>query len=460
MEQTFHPPERLRGEVLVPGDKSVTHRALLLGALSVGTTEIVHPGAGEDNHTTAGAIAALGVEVERADAEHWLVTSPGHARLRAPDGPIDCGNSGTTARLLAGMLAGLGIAATLEGDASLSGRPMRRVSEPLRDLGFEVSASPAGTLPLRIHGGDTASPRAGVAQASRVELAVASAQVKSALLFAALWGEHALEVVEPAVTRDHTERLFRAFGVRAISSSAYGDPLARTDEAAFVRLLPTERLRARSVEVPGDFSSAAYLLALGLLGGERVVARSTGINPTRAALLRVIERMGGRVTVSRRRALSSGEPVADLAVSACTLRGTTIEGAEVPLVIDELPLIAVLAAAADGETRVRDARELRVKETDRIAEVARLLDALGVACETSEDGFVVQGKGGGLWPGFAFDCGIDHRIALCAMVAAAVANGPSRLVSTESAAVSWPDFDAVLERLGVRVEPLSGGRIG
>lgn len=442
-------PSRLKGAARVPGDKSITHRAVMLAALAEGTSEIRYPGVGEDNLSTLAAVRSLGVNATHDDATHFTVVGRGLRGLSKPDGPIDCGNSGTTARLLSGLLAGAGIHAELTGDASLSSRPMRRVAAPLRDLGYVVETSDAGTLPLRLLGGEPDVPETG----ARAVMQVASAQVKSCILLSGLFRDTPTEVVEPAVSRDHTERLLRALGARVVSSAHYLDPArhAESNEVPMVRLHPGGVLRGRVLEVPGDLSSAAFLLAAGALVGDGVTVESVSTNPTRARLLDVLARMGAPVSLTRRRALSTGEPAADLEVHSGELSATTIEGWEVPLVIDEIPILAVLGAASSGRFVVRDAAELRVKESDRIERTAALLSALGCDVETTEDGFSFEGLGGPVWKGFSFACGDDHRIAMAAIVAALAATSASSLTETECAAVSFPDFAEVLSSLGGEV---------
>ena len=433
-----HPVGALTGVARVPGDKSVTHRALLLGAIARGVTEIVHPGTGADNLSTLSAIRALGVEATFDDAEHFTVRGAGMAGLRRPETPIDCGNSGTTARLLAGLLAGAGVEATLVGDASLSARPMGRVADPLRDLGYALDAAEGDTLPLRIGSSRPAD------EPARAVLNVASAQVKSCILLSGLYRGAPTEVVEPAVSRDHTERMLRALGVRCTSSA--------DDKAPMIRLDPPEEIVARSLEVPGDLSSAAFIVSAGLLTGGEVRVERVGTNPTRAGFLAAIEQMGATVRHRKRIGLSSGEPAADLVTGGGSLSGTTLGGGEIPLLIDEVPVLAVLGAAASGTFEVRDAAELRVKESDRVARTVELLAALGVEAEEREDGLTFPGRGSAAWPAFAFDCGEDHRIAMAAVVAALAAEGPCELSGVDCVAVSFPSFFETLAALGARFE--------
>jgi 3-phosphoshikimate 1-carboxyvinyltransferase len=443
------PSPTIGGEAVVPGDKSVTHRALMLGAIATGTTEIVHPGGGEDNHATMGALTALGVEFIRPDAEHITVRGVGLRGLRSAAQPLNCENSGTTTRLLAGLLAGAGVKATLIGDDSLSGRPMRRVAEPLRELGYIVETSEKGTLPLEISG-----TRSGGDESVRVILRTASAQVKSCILLSGLYRSGVTEVVEPSPSRDHSERLLRAFGVRVESSAHYLNPDAgsSSDMAPWCRLHPTSGFRGRLVEVPGDISSASFLLAAGLLVGSGVKVRDVGVNPTRTGFLKAIARMGARVELSRRRQLSSNEPVADIRVVPGPLSATRIAGDEIPALIDEIPILCVLGAASTGRFEVRDAKELRVKESDRIAHTAALLTSLGCVVETFDDGLAFDGLGGPVWAGFESDSAGDHRIAMCAATAAYAASSPSRIHGAGAVAVSYPTYVDTMLGLGALID--------
>ncbi|MFT4705461.1 MAG: 3-phosphoshikimate 1-carboxyvinyltransferase [Bradymonadia bacterium] len=453
MKLVITPSAALSGSVRVPGDKSVTHRALMLSALCDGVTEITHPGTGEDNLSTLEALKALGVPISFDDAEHFTVTGVGLHGLVAPAKPVDCGNSGTTARLLAGLLAGANVPAILTGDASLQARPMRRIADPLNDLGYSVKTSADGTMPITIeatHVDADAEPTP-----VRAVLQIASAQVKSCVLLSGLYRGATTEVVEPAVSRDHTERLFRALGVRIGSSGHYANP-AGTSEAETLPTTfltpPSRTLLARGLEIPGDPSSAAFLLAAGMLTGGSVSIEGVMTNPTRAAFLKVWERMGAEVRLRRRATLSSGEPVATITVTGDALLATEIVGAEVPLVIDEIPLLCVVAAASTGTFVVRDAAELRVKESDRIASTVALLRCLGVTVEEEDDGLRFDGLGIAEWGGFTFDAGGDHRLGMAAAVAALCATDVCEVRGSDCIAVSYPGFVEALRSLGCSVE--------
>ncbi|TVQ98769.1 MAG: 3-phosphoshikimate 1-carboxyvinyltransferase [Deltaproteobacteria bacterium] len=455
-----HPSTGLTGVVSVPGDKSVTHRALLLGAIAEGRTLIRNPGHGEDNRTTARVLREMGVEVT-IDAEpgaEWSVMGRGPGALRPPTRSLDCGNSGTTVRLLAGLLAGCGVPATLVGDESLMERPMARVADPLMDLGHDVRATgPRGRLPLVV-GSSRPVPEPDEGEEGlpplRVLLRTASAQVKSAVLLACLQRPGLVEIVEPAPSRDHTERMLRAMGRRVTSSSHYLTPggTGEPDQAPRVALHPGGALRGRTLDVPGDLSSAAFVLAAGLLRGEDVVVRGVGVNPTRTGFLDAIERMGARVAWSDRSVGEGGEPVATLSVSASRLRAIHIEEGDVPRVIDELPLLAVLCAAADGESSLAGAAELRVKESDRIETTSSLVKALGADIETSAGGWRIRGLGEAKFAAFDLDVSADHRLALSAGVAALAAAGPCVLEGHSILEVSFPEWMTTMRALGARIE--------
>jgi 3-phosphoshikimate 1-carboxyvinyltransferase len=423
----------------------------MLAALCEGDTEILNAGGGEDNYATAAALRQLGVAVRHAEATIWVIRGVGLHGLKNPAEPIDCANSGTTARLLSGILAGAGVEATLIGDPSLSRRPMARVAAPLTDLGYRIETSEGGRLPLRVM---AECDRERVNAPVRAVLRTASAQVKSAILLAGLFRAGVTEVVEPEVTRDHSERLLRALGVRVSSSPHYARPAegARLDTAPSCRLVAPQVMRGTSIAVPGDISSAAFLWVAGMLTGGGITVEGVGLNPTRTGVLHVFEAMGARARSSRRAVLSSGEPAGDLLVTADRLRGATIEGPQIPLLIDEIPILAVLAAVAEGTTHFRDAAELRVKESDRIATVATLLRALGREVEERQDGFSVAGTAAANWPGFEIDSAGDHRIAIAGVVAALAASSPSCIRDAGAIDVSYPSLVDDLRRLGARLE--------
>ncbi len=422
---TIEPAAALVGDVAVPGTKSISHRALLFGAIADGESEIRGVGWSGDVESTARALRALGVRVE-ADGDDARVTGVGLRGLRAPREPIDCGNAGTLMRLIAGVLAGQDGTFVLTGDESLSSRPMERIAEPLRRMGASVETTD-GHAPLTITGG------AALHHVS-YELPVASAQVKSCVLLAGLYAEDGPTIVveHGAQTRDHTERMLRSMGARVQSSPR---------QAA---VWPAERLAPLSLEVPGDFSSAAPLVvAATLLSGSELRIHGVNLNRTRTGLLDVLDRMGARVAVFNRRSLA-GEPAGDLEVRAADLTATTVTAEEVPSMIDELPLFALAAGMARGESRVEGAHELRAKESNRIETVTTSLKGLGIRVSASHDGFGVRGiptrpKGGGM------SSDGDHRLAMLGAVAGLVSREGVRLEDADAVAISFPGFYDLLE---------------
>lgn len=406
----------LSGTLTVPGDKSIGHRSLLIGALCDGDVVVTGLSDGEDNRSSASLLAALGVRIERPAPARAIVHGVGLDGLTAPTGPLDCGNSGTTMRLALGILAGQPFSATLVGDHSLSRRPMKRVLEPLSRMGLTVVSARDGNYPPL-----TVTGRRPL-RAIHYDSPVASAQIKSAILLAGLWADGETTVSEPEVSRDHTERML-----------------------AWLR--EGQRLAARPIHVPGDLSSAAFLLGAALIvEGSEVTITDVGVNPTRTGFLDVLSAMG--VTVERGAPVEkNGEPAADLHVRYGPLRPTTIAGELTVRAIDELPLIATLAAFADGETRIRDAQELRVKESDRIAQTARFLRSFGVTVDEHEDGLTVHGvPNRTLTPG-EVDADGDHRIAMCSSLLALRAPG-SVIRGAQTIATSFPSFHACLRALG------------
>jgi 3-phosphoshikimate 1-carboxyvinyltransferase len=408
----------------VPGDKSISHRAALFNALGVGHATLTNFSTGADCATSLSCLADLGVAVQRQD-DRVGIDGRGLRGLLEPSDVLDCGNSGTTMRLLSGMLAGAGVFAVLTGDASLRRRPMARVVEPLRQAGARIDGRDAGRLPPLAIGGS-----AGL-RGIEHRPSVASAQVKSALLLAGLFADSPTSVVEPAATRDHTERLLRAMGARVEVSGTT------------VSVSPAENLRCVDVEVPGDFSSAAFWLVLGVLHpSAEVRVENVGLNPTRTGLLTVLQRMGANVEVIDAREVA-GEPVADLVARSSQLGATSVEGDLVPLAIDEIPLVALLGLFAEGETIVKDAGELRAKESDRLAVVADGLSALGGNVVATDDGWRIRPSR--LVFGRADSQG-DHRMAMLFALAGAVGEG-AEIGGADSVAISYPSFWADLQRL-------------
>jgi len=420
------PVPRLVGHLAVPGDKSISHRAVLIGALCEGETRITGFGRSADTEATIAAVRALGVEVYEHGADTLRVFGKGLHGLTAPGGPIDCANAGTLVRLLAGILAGQqGQEFELTGDASLSARPMVRIAEPLARMGAGVETTD-GRLPLGILGRSL--------RGIDYVLPVASAQVKSAILLAGLYADGPTTVVEPAPTRDHTERMLRAAG-------------ARVDvRPTSVTVHRATRLSLGEVEVPGDFSSAApFVVAATLVPGSELHVHGVNLNPRRTGLLEILERMGARITVYNRREIG-GEPGGDLEVRSAPLVGTTVGATEVPLAIDELPLFALAAACARGESRLTGAAELRAKETDRIEATVDALRALGVRARGSEDGLAVTGVPARPRGGRVASRG-DHRIAMLGAVGGLASREGVRIEDADAVAVSFPGFFAILDEL-------------
>lgn len=429
LDYLVEPGGTMGGSVGVPGDKSISHRAVILGALANGTTTVSGFLEGRDCLATRDAFRAMGVTIEDPGPGRLEVHGVGLHGLRPPGGPLDLGNSGTSMRLLVGLLAAQRFDSVLTGDASLSRRPMRRVIEPLRRMGARIEAGPHGTAPLRITGGmrlrgiDYAMP-------------VASAQVKSALLLAGLYAQSETRVREPGVSRDHTERMLEAFG---------GD-LVR--EADGVRLYPGRTLSGRHVAVPGDLSSAAFLLvAAAIAPGSDLTVRRVGINPTRTGVLDVLRQMGADIEIAPGPGAGS-EPVADIRVRHRPLRGVYIPPELVPRAIDEFPALFVAAACADGETRLAGARELRVKESDRIRVMADGLAALGIDAHPLADGIRIRG---GRLRGGLVDSGGDHRIAMAFAVAALRADGPVEVRDCANVGTSFPGFVPLLASCGLDI---------
>jgi 3-phosphoshikimate 1-carboxyvinyltransferase len=424
---TITPARRLRGRLTVPGDKSIAHRYALLAALAEGTSTLSHFAPGADCRSTLACLRALGVDVtEGADGTVTLL-GRGFGQLRSPSGPLDAGNSGTTMRLLAGVLAGHPFSATMIGDASLSRRPMRRVMAPLERMGARFESTD-GRPPLTVHGTRL--------RAIAHEPETPSAQVKSAVLLAGLHAEGTTSVLEPAATRDHTERALAAFGGRAAV------------DGLTVSVTGGQRLRGQQLRVPGDFSSAAFwLVAAAANPGSRIEVEDVGLNPTRTALLGVLERFGARVHVEVT-ATEAGEPRGTVTVEGDRMGTLDIAPGEVPGLIDELPAIAALAAHG-GQVTVRGAGELRVKESDRIAALVAGFRALGINAEERPDGYTIAGPASGATrpSGGRADAQGDHRMAMAFAIAALAAEQPSTIDGSDVVAISYPGFFETLGRL-------------
>lgn len=420
---------RLSGTLRVPGDKSISHRAIMLGALAEGATTVSGFLEGEDALATMNIFRALGVKIAGPDAGRVTVHGVGLKGLRAPRGPLDCGNSGTSMRLLCGLLAGQGFDAELIGDASLMQRPMGRVAEPLRRMGARITTGEGGRPPVRIQGG---ARLAGIA----TDLPVASAQVKSALLLAGLYAQGRTCVTEPAPTRDHTERMLQAFGYSA------------RREGATACVEGGGTLRGTAIAVPADISSAAFfLVGASIAPGSDLLLQDVGINPTRTGVIEILRLMGADIEILNPRQ-AGGEPVADLRVRHASLRGIRIPLALVPLAIDEFPALFVAAAQAQGETVLTGAEELRVKESDRIQVMAEGLQALGVDARPTADGMVIRG---GAMRGGTVNSHGDHRVAMAFAMAALRAAGPVVIRDCANVATSFPGFPELSAAAGLAI---------
>ena len=428
------PGGSLSGTLRVPGDKSISHRSVMLGAIADGVTEITGFLEGADAIATMEIFHAMGVRIDGPQGGRVTVHGVGLHGLRAPVGPLDCGNAGTAMRLLMGLLAGQRFESTLVGDESLSKRPMRRVAEPLAAMGARIETRD-GCPPVRI------LPVAAL-QGIRYQLPMASAQVKSALLLAGLYARGETTVVEPAPTRDHTERMLGGFGVAV-----------RRDGAA-VTLRGGQSLRATAIDVPADISSAAFFLAgASIAPGSDLVLEHVGMNPTRTGIVDILQLMGADIEVRNEHEVG-GEPVADLRVRAAALRGIAVPPELVPLAIDEFPALFVAAACARGRTVVTGAAELRVKESDRIAVMAEGLRTLGVDATPTPDGMVIEGRGeqAAVFAPGAVHAHADHRIAMSFAMAALRAEGELAVHDATHVATSFPGFEALARSAGLRIE--------
>jgi 3-phosphoshikimate 1-carboxyvinyltransferase len=434
MQRYFcQPGSVIGGEISVPGDKSISHRSLMLGGIADGTTEVRGFLESEDCLATLAALRNLGVNIRRFGGNRVTIHGVGPDGFKAPAGPLDMGNAGTAMRLFMGLLAAQDFDSTLIGDASLMKRPMERVAVPLRLMNASIETQ-NGLPPVVIKGGQPL-------KAIDYSLPVASAQVKSAILLAALRAHGRTRVSEPAPTRDHTERMLGAFGVEVL----------RTEKG--IAIEGGQSLRGASIDVPGDFSSAAFFLVLGALKAQQgLTIRGVGINPTRTGLLDMLTMMGADIRVRHKSALdaTAGEPIADIEVHAGKLKGIAVPEALVPLSIDEFPVFFIAAACAEGETLVRGAHELRIKESDRLAVMAEGLGALGVEHELLPDGIWIRGGQG--FSGGTIDSHGDHRIAMAFAVASTMATGQLEIRDVANVATSFPGFVETARRAGLQIE--------
>lgn len=432
----------LRGEITVPGDKSISHRCIMFGSIASGLTEVTNFLPGADCLATIDCFRRMGIEIEQSETS-VLVHGRGLHGLRAPSLTLEVGNSGTTTRLISGILAGQPFESKLSGDDSLNSRPMRRIMEPLTQMGANISSvlrndcAPLYITPGHLHGIDYTSP-------------VASAQVKSCILLAGLYAEGTTTVTEPSLSRNHTELMLKEFGADIRSFTA--DETAKRDlseggktERAAASIRPCKELYGQKIMVPGDISSAAYFIAAGLLVPDsEILIQNVGVNPTRAGILEVCKDMGGDVTLLNKRTVG-GEPVANILVRTSRLHGATIKGGIIPTLIDEIPVIAVMAAMADGTTTIQDAAELKVKETDRIETVTDNLKAMGCDVTPTDDGMVI--RGGRPLQGATIHTLLDHRIAMAFSIAALVAEGTTKILDSHCVDVSYPTFYDTFEGL-------------
>lgn len=442
----IYPTKKLQGTVDVPGDKSISHRAVMFGSLAKGATRISHFLTGADCLSTIDCFRCMGISID-LDTQKGTVLVQGNGLhgLNRPDTILQVGNSGTTTRLISGILCGQPFESVLSGDESLNSRPMKRIMDPLTKMHARIeSVNNNGCAPLRMNSGITSVPHL---QAISHTSKVASAQVKSAILLAGLYANGVTSVTEPALSRDHTERMLRQFGAKV--QTVYRD--AKDPQRPTISIHPGTELYAQEIVVPGDISSAAYFIAAALLVPHaELLIKNVGMNPTRAGILDVLQAMGADITFVTHSPESESsdagrEPAADLLVRSSSLHGTTISGSIIPTLIDEIPMIAVLAAFAEGETIIKDAAELKVKETDRIATVTSGLRAMGADVEPTQDGMII--RGGKPLHGAAIDSFFDHRIAMAFSIAGLAADGETTILNSQCIDVSYPGFYETLARL-------------
>lgn len=426
---TLKKPASLRGTIRVPGDKSISHRSIMLGAIAEGTTEIDGFLDGADCRSTISCFRRLGIEI-RQDGSYVLVKGKGLHGLTEPSETLDVGNSGTTTRLLSGILAGYPFKSRLSGDDSINRRPMRRIIKPLSEMGAEITSENGNDCcPLilsggNLHGIDYVSP-------------VASAQIKSCVLFAGMYADSPTSLTEPSLSRNHSELMLKAFGADL-------KQMIQPDLSATTVIQPEPTLKAQHITVPGDISSAAYFIAAGLLHPDAgILIENVNINPTRAGILTVCTDMGANLSILNKRSVS-GEEVCDLYVSSSSLHGCTISGNQIPTLIDEIPVIAVMAACAEGETVISGAAELRVKESDRIETVTENLRAMGADITPTEDGMIIRG---GTLHGTKIKTHADHRLAMAFAVAALCADSPTVFDDPTCVSISYPSFFSDLKKL-------------
>ena len=428
----------LSGNITVPGDKSVSHRALILGSIAVGETHVEGLLEGEDVLAAAAAMRALGAQISRDDAGLWTVIGCGVGGLHEPNQILDMGNSGTAVRLLMGLVGTQTFTSTFTGDESLNSRPMERVMGPLRQMGAQFTSRSGGRLPITVSGSDLIKP-------IEYELPVASAQVKSAILLAGLNAPGKTTVIEPQPTRDHSERMLRHFGAEVITENLDGGGVKIT-------LTGQPELEGRDITVPADISSAAFPIAAALIvPGSNLLIRNVGVNPLRAGLIKTLQEMGGKITIENSRG-EAGEPLADLRVEASQLHGITVPASRAPSMIDEYPVLSVVATCATGTTHMEGLAELRVKESDRLAAMATGLAACGVQIEETEDSLTVHGSDQPIDGGALIAANLDHRIAMAFSVLGMVSLNPVTIDDGSPIATSFPGYIKLMNSLGARIE--------
>lgn len=433
MKKTILPRDNFKGELTIPGDKSISHRGVIFGAISEGITELDGFLTGADCISTIGCFRAMGIDIEQKDS-HVVIHGKGLHGLTAPSSSLDVGNSGTTTRLISGILSGQSFSSNLVGDDSLQSRPMKRIMEPLSLMGADITSDFGnGCVPLTI------KPATKGLKAISYTSPVSSAQVKSCILLAGLYADGITSVTEATLSRNHTELMLKGFGADI------------TSDGCTATVAPNPKLLGQKIMVPGDISSAAYFIALGLLAKHGdIYIKNVNTNPTRAGILKVAKLMGGNIAYENKR-LSSSEEVCDLHITSSELKGITIEGDLIPTLIDEIPMIAVMAACAKGTTVIKDAAELKVKESDRIATVVENLTAMGVDITATEDGMIINGCENRLGSAPLYGANIktylDHRIAMAFAIAGCVAEGETTLDHPECVDISYPSFYETLESL-------------
>ncbi|MDD3363662.1 MAG: 3-phosphoshikimate 1-carboxyvinyltransferase [Syntrophomonas sp.] len=425
MDMITLPIKTLESIISIPGDKSISHRSVMIGAISTGITDIENFLPGEDCRSTVHCIRQLGIEVDEISPTHLQVKGKGPGGLTEPENYLDVGNSGTTIRLLSGLLAGQNFYSVLTGDASIRRRPMARVAEPLRQMGAQVWGRNDGRCaPLAIRGGNL--------KAINYNTPVASAQIKSALLLAGLYAHGETAVTEPAPSRDHTEKMLQAFG-------------ANIQVNGLTTVVKASSLTARKVIVPGDISSAAFFLVAGaIIPGSKMTVKNVGLNPTRTGILDVLEEMGARITITNQQE-SSGELMGDIMVEGQTLKGVIIAGDLIPRLIDEIPVLAVAGAVAEGKTIIKDASELKVKESNRLKAITTELSRFGADIQETDDGLIINGRRS--FKGAICNSYQDHRIAMACALMGLLASGQTIVQGAECIDISFPGFQNILTSL-------------